>query len=371
MDESGVTAFLLVPSLEQGGTERQATLLALALHDKKLPVHMIVFRGGVFARDIEAAGIPLTTLGTGGWVSYFPSLSRLLRKEKPAVIYSFLPHANVVAAIARIVAPQCRLIWGIRSSDMPLAGYGLKTRAAYLLERFLSFLPHRIIVNSKSGAESCVRKGFPSGAIRVIENGFDTNLFRPDAQARARIRAEFNLQPDEIAIGLPARIDPVKGHATFLKAAEELLKTGAKARFLCVGGGSKTLAGELKAMADRLDIAPHVIWTGNRDDMPAILNALDIATLCSDAEGFPNAVGEAMACGVPCVATDVGDTRSLISDTGFIVPPRDPHALANAWRKLLDAAERRRLGEAARQRMVEQFSLERLAERTLAEFSGA
>lgn len=369
MDEGGVNAFLLVPSLEQGGTERQATLLALALHEKKIPVQVIVFRGGVFARDIEAAGIRLMTLGTGGWISYFPSLSRLLRKEKPTVIYSFLPHANIVAAIARIVAPQCRLIWGIRSSDMPLAGYGLKTRAAYRLERFLSFLPQRIIVNSKSGAESCVRKGFPSDAIRVIENGFDTDLFRPDPQARERVRAEFGLQAGEIAIGLPARIDPVKGHATFLKAADELLRTGVKARFLCIGGGSKNLAGELKALADRLGIAPHMIWTGNRDDMPAMLSALDIATLCSDAEGFPNAIGEAMACGIPCVATDVGDTRNLIADTGFIVSPRDPHALADAWRKLLDAGERRRLGDAARSRMVTNFSTDRLAERTLAEFS--
>ncbi len=365
------TIFLLVPSLEQGGTERQATLLALALRARNLPVHVIVFRGGVFARDIEAAGIPLTTLGSGGWVSYFPSLAKLLRAEKPAVLYSFLPHANVVSAIARIVDPQCRLIWGIRSSDMPLAGYGLKTRAAYWLERALSFLPHRIIVNSKSGAGSCIRKGFPANTIRVIENGFDINLFRPDATMRERVRAEFGLRPNEIVIGLPARIDPVKGHVTFLQAAAELLKTGAPLRFLCIGGGSQTLSAQLKALTDRLGIAPHVVWTGNRDDMPAMLNALDIAALCSNAEGFPNAVGEAMACGVPCVATDVGDTRHLIADTGLIVPPRDPQALANAWGRLLDAAERRRLGDAARRRMVENFSLDRLADRTLAEFSGA
>jgi hypothetical protein len=146
---------------------------------------------------------------------------------------------------------------------------------------------------------------------------------------------------------LPARIDPVKGHATFLKAASELLKSGAPLRFICIGGGSQNLATRLQALADEIGIAPHVIWTGNRSDMPAILNALDIAALCSDAEGFPNVVGEAMACGVPCVGTDVGDTRHLISDTGFIVPPRDPRALADAWRKLLDARERRRLGAAA------------------------
>jgi glycosyltransferase involved in cell wall biosynthesis len=362
--------FLLVPSLEQGGTERQATLLALTLRRKNLPVHVIVFRGGVFAHDIEAAGIPLTTLGGGGWMSYFPALAKLLRKEKPSAIYSFLPHANVVSAIVRLVDPECRLIWGIRSADMPLAGYGLKTRLAYWLERSLSSLPHRIITNSKSGAASCVRKKFPERAIRVIENGFDTALFGPDPGARARIRAEFKLRSGEIAIGLPARIDPVKGHATFLQAAAELLKTDAPLRFLCIGGGSQILLGELQAQAEKLGIAPHVVWTGNRDDMPAMLNALDIATLCSYSEGFPNAIGEAMACGIPCVGTDVGDTRHLIADTGYVVAPRDPQALAAAWRQLLDRAERQRLGVAARTRMVENFSLERLAERTLAELSG-
>lgn len=363
--------FLLVPSLEQGGTERQATLLALALHARNIPVHVIVFRGGVFARDIEGAGIPLTTLGGTGWISYFPALARLLKAEKPAALYSFLPHGNVVSAVARLADPQCRLIWGIRSSDMPLAGYGLKTRAAYWLECKLARLPHRIIVNSRSGAASCIRKGFPEKTIRVIENGFDTDLFRPDPQARERLRAEFKLRPDEIAIGLPARIDPVKGHATFLKAAAELLKTNPQARFLCIGGGSQSLLAELTALIDRLGIGQKVIWTGNRDDMPAMLNALDIVSLCSDSEGFPNAVGEAMACGVPCVATDVGDTRHLIVETGYVVPPRNERALADAWCKLLDANERRRLGQAARARMVENFSLERLADRTLAELSGA
>jgi glycosyltransferase involved in cell wall biosynthesis len=346
-------------------------LLALTLHRKNLPVHVVVFRGGVFAHEIEAAGIPLTTLGGPGWISYFPSLARLLREEKPSAIYSFLPHANVVSAIVRLVDPECRLFWGIRSADMPLAGYGLKTRLAYWLERSLSSLPHRIITNSKSGAASCVRKNFPERAIRVIENGFDTTLFKPDPDARVRRRVEFKLHPTEIAIGLPARIDPVKGHATFLQAAAELVKSGAPVRFFCIGGGSDSeiLLTELKKLADRLGVAPHVVWTGNRDDMPAMLNALDIAALCSYSEGFPNAVGEAMACGIPCVGTDVGDTRHLIGATGYVVPPRDPQALTEAWRKLLDRAERQRLGVAARVRMVENFSLERLAERTLVELS--
>lgn len=361
---------LLVPSLERGGTERQATLLALTLRARNLPVHVIVFRGGVFAQAVEAAGIPLSVLGGAGVMSYLPALAHLIRNEKPAVLYSFLPHANVAAAMTRIIDPQCRLIWGIRSSEMPLTGYGLKTRTAYWLERVLSRFPHRIIVNSQSGAESCIRKGFPALAIRVIENGFDTDLFRPDPRMRDRIRAEMGLRPDEVAIGLPARIDPVKGHVTFLEAAAEALKSNAALRFVCIGGGSRSLANDLKALADRLGIGSRVIWTGNRDDMPAQLNALDIASLCSNAEGFPNVVGEAMACGVPCVASDVGDTRRLIADTGLIVPPRDPYAFASAWHQLLDRAERRRLGNAARERMVMNFSLDRLADRTLAEFSG-
>jgi glycosyltransferase involved in cell wall biosynthesis len=299
------------------------------------------------------------------------NLIRLLRHENRVVLYSLLPAANFLAALAGVFARDSRTIWGVRSADLPLERYSFKTRFVYAAEYALRRWPDRIIVNSQAGFEACRRRGYPERRLRMISNGFDTELFRPDADARRRQREALGIRDGEIVIGLPARIDPVKDHATFLHAAAILLENGVAARFVCYGGGQETLARELREMAAERGIAEHVLWCGEQSDMPLALNALDIATLCSVSEGFPNAVGEAMACGLPCVVTDVGDASFLVGGTGIVVPPRDPAALAHSWKSLLDPANRGRRGEAARARILEHFSIERLAERTLAVLSDA
>jgi glycosyltransferase involved in cell wall biosynthesis len=362
---------LLVPNLEYGGTERQVALLALALRRKHHEVAVATFhRGGPFAAELAQAGIPLFPLGGQGWAGPFRSLInliRLLRSQRTSVLYSFLPPANVLASLSGIMAPRCGVAWSVRSADMPLAGYGLKTRLAYALERRMARLPGRIIVNSRVGFEACLRKGFPPQQLSIVHNGFDIELFRPDFQARLRLRAEFGLSPDEIAIGLPARMDPVKDHSTFLRAAALLYQKEKNVRFICIGGtGPKNYSAGLRELAQSLGISDRVVWAGNRNDMPAALNALDIATLCSVSEGFPNTVGESMACGLPCVVTNVGDAGLLVADTGYVVPNRDPAALAAAWGHLFDPAIRSRQGQAARDRIVEKFSLDHLVEETIA-----
>lgn len=362
---------LLVPNLEHGGSERQAALLALTLHRKHHNVAVATFRsGGPFAAELVQAGVPLFSLGGQGSAGPFRALTnliRLLRQQKTNVLYSFLPPANVLASLAGMLAPRCRVVWSVRSADMPLAGYGLKTRLAYALEHRLAHLPRRIVVNSRAGLEACLRKGFSRQQLSVVHNGFDIDLFRPDPQARVRLRSELGLNPDDIAIGLPARLDPVKDHPTFLRAAALLYHERKNARFVCIGGAGPTnYLPELRALANSLGISDRMVWTGNRKDMPAVLNAVDIATLCSVSEGFPNTVGEAMACGLPCVVTDVGDAGFLVGDTGYVVPKRDPGALAKAWGSLFDSAIRIRLGQAARDRIVNNFSLDRLAGETMA-----
>lgn len=367
---------LLLPNLANGGSERQAVLLALMLQKKGRPVAVATLQGGgYFAESLERAGVPQFLLGARGLASVLRSpfnLTRLLRRERIDVLYSFLPHANVVASLAGLLAPRCRVVWSVRSADMALAGYGLKTRLVYALERPLARLPDRIVANSTAGFEACIRKGFPRSRLQVVHNGFDTGLFRPDSGARQRLRAEFGVTDGEILIGLPARLDPIKDHPTFLRAAALLCSERPDVRFICLGGaGPKNYAAELRALAAGLGLSDRVVWAGNRDDMPASLNALDIATLCSRSEGFPNTVGESMACGVPCVVTDVGDAASLVGDTGYAVPVSDPAALTQAWRRLLDPALRARMGAAARQRIVEKFGLERLGEETLTALSDA
>ena len=365
---------LLVPSLERGGTERQAVLIATKLAARGHSVTLVTFRsGGAFEAGLTDAGVGLATIAFTGFpweLGYFTNFARLLRRETPNALCSFLPPSNVIALMARLTVRDCRICWGVRSADMPLGGYSVKTKLAYFFEWLTSGFPDRIIVNSQAGLAACLRKGYPRQKLRVIFNGYDTEVFRPNTAARERVRAEFNITTDEIVIGLPARIDPIKDHETFLRAAAILARQNAKVRFICLGGGQKPLLERLHALTGELGLAGKVIWTGARGDMPDALNALDIATMCSLSEGFPNTVGEPMACGVPCVVTDVGDARFLVGDSGIVIAPRDPAALAAAWAELLDPARRARMGQAARSRIMAQFSLGRLADETEAVLAG-
>ena len=363
--------FLLVPSLEHGGTERQVAILARVLHQQGYDVSVLVLRDirGQLDTELRQSGVPIHSLGGSlGFLSYFLTLRRLVAQEKPTVLYSFLPHGNVVAAAVKIFQPACRLVWGIRSAGMPLAGYSLKTLLAYWLERKMSMLPDRVVVNSQSGARDCQRKGFAVAKIAVAENGFDTGVFQPDAEGRARTRSALGIAEGDVAIGMVARIDPVKNHDMFLRAAAALGASSPHARFICIGGGSAQLKARLVELSHSLGIASRVIWTGDRNDVPAVLNALDIVTLCSNSEGFPNAIGEAMACGRACVSTNVGDIQQLFGESGMIVGVRDVPALTQAWRKLMDPAFRQAMGTGARERIVQSYSLDRLLERTLAAF---
>lgn len=356
---------ILIPNLAPGGSERQAVLLAAVLKRRGMNVSIVVLRGGgALEAHAVANGVPVIPLGRG-MAEYAFRLVKYLRRARPDVVYSFLPHANVLATMAGCFASRRRIVWGIRSSDMPLGGYGAKTRLVYALERRLASYPDAIIVNSRAGFDAYADKGYPRNGMVVIENGFDTDLFKPDAAARQRIRAEQALAADDVAIGLPARLDPVKDHETFLAAAAKFLSAGKKARFLCIGGGTPDYAASLRKRARDLGIASHVAWLGNRNDMPDVLNALDIAVMCSRSEGFPNAVGEAMACGVACTVTDVGDAALIVGDTGVVIPVGCAQALASAWQGLLAPTERQKRGRAARDRMVDRFGLVRMADETL------
>ncbi|MDT3687759.1 MAG: glycosyltransferase [Pseudorhodoplanes sp.] len=360
---------LLVPSLEFGGTERQVTLLAHQLHNSGQPVIVATFReGGAFSSQLAAKGVDVVALapGSSNPLVLASALRKLVQTRSARAVYSYLPAANVVASIATIGLKDTRVVWSVRSADMPLRGYGLKTRFAYALERILSGLPHQIVTNSRAGRAASVRKGFPEDKLLVIENGFDTDLFRPDGAARARLRAEFGLQDHHLLIGLIGRLDPVKGHETFLHAARLFSDKHADARFICVGGtGPADHVARLHALARNLNLGGRLIWTGDRSDVPEVLNAVDIANLCSTSEGFPNIVGEAMACGIPCVVSDVGDAAHIVGETGIVVPAGDADALRAAWERLAEPTERARLSRLARERMVRHFGLDRMADQTV------
>ncbi len=169
----------------------------------------------------------------------------------------------------------------------------------------------------------------------------------------------MSIAQDALAIGLVARVHPVKDHANFLRAAAQFAAEHTNAVFVLVGDGADQSNPELAGLIDELQLRDKVRLCGRRTDIAAVDNALDIASSSSWGEAFPNAIAEAMACGTPCVATDVGDVRDIIGETGVVVPPRDPIALSEGWARLaaLGAEGRRELGQRARQRIIDRYSL--------------
>jgi glycosyltransferase involved in cell wall biosynthesis len=224
--------------------------------------------------------------------------------------------------------------------------------------------PAAVIYNSQAGQRAHERLGYAPRRWAVIPNGFDTDVFRPCAPARGSLRLELGL-PDEVQlVGLLARFHPMKDHATFLQAAKIVTAAKPDVHFVAAGAGVDA-APALNNLVDALTLRGRVHLLQARRDAPRFLAALDVAVSSSYGEAFPNVVGEAMACGTPCVVTDVGDSAQIVGDAGVVVPPRDSVAVAAGILRILDAdrVARDALGRAARERIISEFSLGRAAAR--------
>jgi glycosyltransferase involved in cell wall biosynthesis len=227
---------------------------------------------------------------------------------------------------------------------------------------WLSILPDAIIANSHVGRDYHLALGYPAEKTVVIPNGIDTERFRPNPLARRRIREEWGIKEQEELIGLVGRLDPMKDHPIFIEAAALLAKRRSEIRFVCVGGGPDEYRAELQRHAKQLGLEDRLLWVGIREDMPAVYTALDIAVSSSYGEGFANVIGEAMACGVPCVVTNVGDSARVVADLGEVVPPKDPVALRDAIERLLD--QKPHTPAQVRLRIVEGLSAEAMVVNT-------
>lgn len=350
---------LLIRDLGYAGAQRQLVALAKGLHQRGNQVCVCTFYGGPMQAELEGAGVKVVCFGKRHrWdmLGFLWRAAQGLRSDKPEVLYSFLNESNVLAALMRPLLRDTRLIWGLRDSETDAALYGWLGKLAFKLGKVLSAVPDVIIANSHSGARYYADQGYPQDKIQIVPNGIDTQRFAPDAEARQRVRAELGVQPEETLFGIVGRLSPMKDYATFLIAAVQVQD----ARFLCVGTGSEAYTQQMHSLAD--DLGVKVIWSAPRKDMPAVFNALD-ALVSSSAfgEGFSNVTGEAMACGTPCLVTDVGDSALLVGDTGLVVPPKNADALAAAMRKFMA----REKSGSPRQRIVENFTVPQMIESTV------
>lgn len=361
----------LIRSLDPGGAERQLVELALGLPRDRFEVTVLCFYpGGALEAGLRAAGVRLRSLDKKGrWdtLGFLARLGRTLRKLDPQILHGYMDIANLLCLAMKPLLPKVRVVWGVRGSYTDLDRYDWLRKAAFTAERYAARWPDLIIANSQAGAAHRRQLGFPERRMVVVQNGIDTDRFRRDEAAGARVRRELGLDEKAVVVGLVARLDPVKDHPTFLRAAARVAALRPKVRFLCVGGGAAAYREELERLAAELGLGSRVRFTGDRRDMTAIYSALDAVVSSSYGEGFPNALGEAMACGVPCAVTDVGDSALIVGALGKVAPPRDPERLADGLLALLDQPPPEAL---LRARIVAEFSRRALIERTVAMLEG-
>lgn len=364
----------LIPSLGIGGAERALISLVTRLDSEHFESVVVSMTTDMpLSPVLDAAGIRYRTLGMSrGRIAPGAVLEfrRLLRLERPAILQTWLYHADLLglAATATLAAAPI-LCWNVRCSNMDLQKYRPLTRRVLALLARFSRRPAAVVVNSEAGQLHHAALGYRPRNWVLIPNGFDTQRFVPDLSARRAVRSEFGIAADAPLFGMMGRLDPMKGHSVLLDAAVHILTRLPLARFLLVGTNVPLLAKEVAARA----LMDAVVLSAQRDDMPRLMAALDVGCLASAfGEGFPNVLGETMSCGIPCVTTDVGDAARIVGETGIVVPPQQPGLLADALVALWQdgAAAREARGEAARMRIVQHYSLEKTVSR-YAELYGA
>ena len=366
----------LITGLSTGGAETMLLRLLSTMDRDQVQNKVVSLTGlGPIAQRINEIGIPTYGLGLSKSAPNpvaLIKLWRLLRSERPDVLQTWLYHADLVGTVLGRLGGVSRIAWNIRCARTD-ARYvaGINGLVVKLLAKLSSY-PDVVVVNSRAGREIHASLGYRPRQWALIPNGFDTAMFKPDPSARQALLDALSLAPSSLLIGLVARFDPLKDHANFIAAAGILSRRIAAARFVLVGAGMDAGNAELTALIARHGIGDRVHLLGERRDTPMLTAGFDIASCASNGEAFPNVVGEAMACGVPCVVTDVGDTAILLGDAGLVVPPRDADALAAGWANLAgrSADERRALGDAGRQRILQHYTIARAAARYQALYEG-
>jgi glycosyltransferase involved in cell wall biosynthesis len=356
----------LITDLNTGGAEVSLYRLLTRMDRTRFESQVVsLVPVGPVGERIRALGIPVRSLDLQPGRPTLAALVRLtgwLRRERPDLLQTWLYHADLLGLLAAKAAGLRRVVWNIRNSEMDLSKYRRLSGLVVQTCARLSGWPQAVISNSQAGRDFHARFGYHPRRWEVIPNGIDLDAYKPDPQARREVREELGLGAGALLVGQVARYDPMKGQGLFLRAAGKLVREGVDAHFALVG---QDVTPENPALAEivlREGLEGRVRLLGRREDTPRLYAALDIlASPSIFGEGFPNVVAEAMACGVPCAVTDVGDSALVAGETGRVVLPGDPEALAAALQELVSAgaAKRGELGQAARRRVAERFSLEK------------
>ena len=334
-------ALILTRSLSAGGAERQAILNAQLLAQQGFEVDLACFYGSeVGYQEICGDGVRTLVLSPDSRSirQVYRALAKRIEQEGYSVLYSFTGMPNVLTALCKLRNRKLKVLWGKRATRLKRGDYSLKYSIEVFAEKLMRRVPDVIISNSQASANEMVEDGFAADKIKVVYNGIDTATFRPAtdhasvSQQAALRQSWFKETEHPFVIGCVARLDPMKGHATLLDAFHKAHSKCERLRLVIVGGDRRGLKDTLQEKARALGVQDKLAWVDHFDAVQTVYPAFDLVTLPSlYGEGFPNVLAEAMACGVPCVATDVGDAAVILGPDGLVVPPNAPDELAAAW----------------------------------------
>lgn len=367
-DSANVKVLHVITGLKVGGAE---TALWRLIGDLKSvdSEHIVISLtdGGYLAECLREVGIQVILLGMKQGRLSLDSIRRLRKliiSIAPDIINSWMYHANLASTVATLgTRYRSKVIWGVRSSIYDISKEKMLTRQTIRAGALLSKKVEIILYNSYTSRKRHEKYGYCSSVGYVIPNGFDLKIFYPNIDARRHIRSSLNISERSIVIGLIARLHPIKDHETFFKAAKCIWERFPDTHFLLAGSGVTRENPAIARLVRGIRSKGRLHLLGERHDISSLTAALDIACSTSRGEAFPNTIAEAMASGVPCIGTDVGDTREIIGGTGLVIHPGDVEELARGWCYLIELGndQRRALGVSARRRVAERYSLSAMA----------
>jgi glycosyltransferase involved in cell wall biosynthesis len=352
----------IITGLGLGGAE---TMLAKLIGGSACYRHEVLSltgKGEIGPR-LEAMGVKVDTLDldrAGRWITALPRLRALVRAQRPDLIQGWLNHGNLAALAAKFLArTDAPAVWNVRQSLGDMRFDKWRTRQVIRINARLSRRPAAILYNSVAGARDHEAIGYAPEKTVLIPNGFDLDRFLPLPGRRSEIRRSLGVGEDEVLIGLIARFDHWKNHGAFFAAASAILAGAPESRFLLAGDGMVADNPALRALIRDPLVLERSLLLGRRTDMPELNAALDIACNVSHGEGFPNAIGEAMAAAVPCVVSTAGDMAAIVGEGGIVAGGADADDIAAAVHALISMGSegRAQMGDAGRKRIAAHFSL--------------